>query len=175
MMNPEYSVHAAQYFTATIYEWQTVLADDSHKDIIIDSLQYLVNDKRIELNAFVIMSNHIHLIWQALAGFTSSGVQASFMKYTARQIKRSLIKNKPDMLDAFKVNKHDREYQIWKREPLSIELLNELMFKQKLEYIHYNPVRAGLCNVPEEYYYSSARFYFDGTNSFEMLKHYSGN
>jgi putative transposase len=134
-----------------------------------------VNEKRIELNAFVIMNNHIHLIWQALPGFTASSVQASFMKYTAQQIKRSLIKNKSNMLDTFKVNKYDREYQIWKREPLSIELLNESMLKQKLEYIHYNPVRAGLCNVAEDYYYSSARFYYDGTNSFGMLKHYSGN
>jgi len=79
------------------------------------------------------------------------------------------------MLDTFKVNKYDREYQIWKREPFGIELLNESMFKQKLEYIHYNPVRAGLCNVPEDYYYSSAKFYLDGTNSFEMLTHFSGN
>ena len=55
-MNSEYAIEAAQYFTATIYEWQSVLADDNHKDIIIDSLQYLVSDKRIELNAFVIMS-----------------------------------------------------------------------------------------------------------------------
>lgn len=175
MMNAEHTIHAAQYFTATIYEWRNVLSEDNHKDIIIESLQFLVNDKRIELNAFVIMSNHIHLIWQALPGFTPSAIQASFMKYTAQQIKRSLIKNKPGMLDTFKVDKYDREYQLWKREPLSIELLNEAMFKQKLEYIHYNPVRAGLCNVPEDYYYSSAKFYFDGTNTFGMLKHYSGN
>ncbi|MEO6638357.1 MAG: transposase [Ginsengibacter sp.] len=174
-MNPEFTIHATQYFTATIHEWQPVLADDRYKDIITDSLQYLVNDKRIELNAFVIMSNHIYLIWQVLRGFTFSGVQASFMKYTAQQIKRSLLKANSDKLLDFKVNKYDREYQIWKREPLGIELLNELMFKQKLEYIHYNPVRAGLCNVPEEYYYSSAKFYDDGTNSFGMLKHYSGN
>jgi len=57
---------------------------------------------------------------------------------------------------------------------LGVEFLNEVMFKQKLEYIHYNPVRAGLCNVPEDYQYSSAKFYFDGTNSFGMLEHYSG-
>ena len=68
-MNSEYTVHAAQYFTATIYEWQTALADDNHKDIAIDSLQYLVNDKRIELKAFVTMSNHIHFIWQAFNRF----------------------------------------------------------------------------------------------------------
>ena len=121
-MNSEYTVYATQYFTATIYEWQPVLANDTHKDIIIDSLQYLVNDKIIELNAFVIMNNHIHLIWQALPGFTPSGVQASFMKYTAQQIKRSLLKNDSDRLPGFKVNKYDREYQIWKREPLSIDL-----------------------------------------------------
>lgn len=174
-MNPEYTINSTQYFTATIYEWQPILVDDMHKNIIIESLQYLVNHKRIELNAFVVMSNHIHLTWQALPGFTSSDVQASFMKYTAQQLKRSLIKNKPDIAGMFKVNKYDREYQIWKRAPLSIELLNESMFKQKLEYIHFNPVKAGLCTVPEEYYYSSARFYFDGINSFGMLKHYSGN
>jgi len=174
-MNPEHTIHAAQYFTATIHEWQPVLADDRHKDIIIDSFQYLVNDKRIELNAFVIMTNHIHLIWQVLTNFTPTGVQASFMKYTAQQIKRSLMKNDLDRLSGFKVNKYDREYEIWKRKPFSIDLLNESMFKQKLEYIHYNPVRAGLCSLPEEYYYSSAKFYYDGTNSFGMLKHYSGN
>ena len=61
-------------------------------------------DKRIELNAFVIMSNHIHLIWQPLVGFTPSDIQASFMKYTAQQSKRSLIKNDTEALANFKVN-----------------------------------------------------------------------
>ena len=70
------------------------------------------------------------------------------------------------------MNKYDREYQIWKREPLSIELFTEAVFMQKLEYIHYNPVEAGLCVYPEKYYYSSARFYYDETDSFGMLTHY---
>lgn len=121
------------------------------------------------------MDNHIHLIWQAMNEFTPSNIQASFMKYTAQQIKRSLMKNAPAMLANFKVNKYDRDYQIWKRESLGIELLNESMLIQKLEYLHYNPVTAGLCKIPEEYYYSSAKFYFDGIDNFKMLKHYSGN
>ena len=175
-MKEEFPIHAAQFFTATIYDWQHVLTADTYKEIIIESLRYLVKDKRIELNAFVIMSNHIHLIWQPLVGFTPSQIQASFMKYTAQQIKRSLIKNnKSEMLASFKVNKYVREYQIWKREPLSVELISEDLFKQKLEYIHYNPVKAGLCALPEDYYYSSGKFYQDGTNCFGMLKHYSGN
>ena len=174
-MNQNFPLEASKFFTATIYQWNHLLADDNHKNIIVDSLRFLVTDKRIELNAFVIMSNHIHLIWHPLSGFTSSGIQASFMKFTAQQLKRSLIKNDVEALSAFKVNKYDREFQIWKREPLSIELISENLFKQKLEYIHYNPVKAGLCEVQEKYYYSSAKFYQDGTNSFGMLKHYSGN
>ena len=150
-MKTEYPFHATQFFTATIYEWQPVLADDQFKNIIIESLQFLVDKKRIELNAFVIMNNHIHLIWQAMDDFTPSVIQASFMKYTAQQIKRSLIKNNSDMLANFKVNKYDRDYQIWKRGPLSIELITESLFIQKLEYIHYNRVIAGLCNTAEEY------------------------
>jgi hypothetical protein len=75
------------------------------------------------------------------------------MKYTAQQIKRLIQKNNPDILAGFKVNKYDRQYQIWTREPLSTELISKSMFIQKLEYIHYNPVTAGLCKMPEEYYY----------------------
>lgn len=86
-MNQDFPIHFPQFFTATIYRWNHLLRDNMHKDIIIDSLKFLVNDKRIELNAFVIMSNHIHLIWQPLAGFTPSDIQASFMKYTAQELK----------------------------------------------------------------------------------------
>jgi hypothetical protein len=111
------------------------------------------------------------LIWQPLFGFTPSAIQASFMKYTAQQLMRSL--NDVE-LGKFKVNKYDREHQIWKREPLSVELPSANMFKQKLEYIHCNPVEAGICAKPEDYYYSSARFYFDSVDVFGMLTHFSG-
>ncbi len=174
-MEKDFPVYGTQFFTATIHEWQDALADDRNKNIIVDSLKFLVTEKRIELNAFVIMSNHIHLIWQPLFGCTSSAVQASFIKYTAQQLKRSLMKNDEESNANFKVNKYDREYQIWKREPLSIELITPSVFNQKLEYIHYNPVIAGLCEKPEDYYYSSARFYYDGTDQFGMLTHFSEN
>ena len=171
----KYPIHWPQFYTATIYKWHHVLLDDQYKDIIINSLKFMVENKRMELNAFAIMSNHIHLIWQALPGYTPTNIQAAFMKYTAQQIKRKLAAENPSLLEAFKVNKYDREYQIWKREPLSIELFTEAVFMQKLEYIHINPVEAGLCLYPEKYYYSSARFYYDRTDSFGMLTHYGGN
>ena len=108
-------------------------------------------------------------------GYTPSDIQASFMKYTAQQLKRSLVNSNSEMLNDFKVAKYDRAYQFWKREPLSVELRTHAVFMQKLEYIHYNPVQAGLCVNPEDYNYSSAKFYYDGTDNFKMLTHFSGN
>jgi putative transposase len=62
------------------------------------------------LYAFVIMSNHIHLIWQALPGKTPEQVQHSFMKFTAQQIKFDLVKNHPLVLNKFRVDAKDRMY-----------------------------------------------------------------
>jgi len=174
-MNETYPIHYPQFYTATIIDWKHLLLDNQHKDIIIDSLKFLVADKRIILNAFVIMSNHIHLIWQPTFAYTPSDIQASFMKHTAKELKRSLAGKDAAALEAYKVNKYNRTYQFWKREPLSIELRTHAVYMQKLEYIHYNPVKAGLCVNPEDYYYSSAKFYHIGIDDFGMLTHYSGN
>ena len=55
-------------------------------------------------------------------------------------------------------NKYDCTYQIWKREPLSIELFTEKGFLKKLIYNHQNPVTAALVNNAEDYKYSSTKF-----------------
>ena len=89
------------------------------------------------------MSNHIHLIWQPMFGFTPTDIQSSFMKYTAQQLKRSLTKNNMEALAIFKVNKYDREYQFWKREPLGIEMISPAVFEQKLDYIPDRTASAG--------------------------------
>ncbi len=173
-MKTLYPIHWPQFYTATCYDWLPLLANDKYKDIIVNSLQFMVKNKRIELNAFAIMNNHIHLIWQVQPGYEPSAVQLSFMRYTAQQIKFELIKDDAGLLEKCKVNKADREYQMWKREPLIIDLFTEAVFNQKLDYIHYNPVAAGLCKLPEEYHYSSAMFYEHGIDHFNMLTHYMG-
>ncbi len=161
-----------QFFTATVKEWKPLLEPNKYKDIIIQSLQFLVADKRISLNAFVIMNNHLHLIWQACNGHTLQKVQQSFMKFTAQTIKFDLIKNNSKILGQYKAGTADREYQFWKRRSLGVELFSPKVFKQKLEYIHNNPVKAGLCKFPEQYHYSSAKFYHSGVDDFSMITHY---
>jgi len=69
-----YPEYWPQFYTAAIYKWQNLLADEKHKDILIDSLKFPVAGKRIDLNAFVIMSNHIHLIWQPQFGFSPTDI-----------------------------------------------------------------------------------------------------
>lgn len=120
------------------------------------------------------MSNHIHLIWQAINGYKPQQVQHSFLKFTAQQIKFDLQKNNPILLASFRVNAADREYQIWERNPLSIDLFTEELYLQKAFYIHDNPVKAGLSKRPEEYYYSSARFYETSEDEFGFLTHWTG-
>lgn len=174
-MKQSYPEYWPQYFTATIHECKPLFSKKEHTDIIVHCLQFLVTQKKIRLYGFVIMNNHVHIIWQPLFGFTPSAIQASFTKHTAKQFKAALQKNDKGTLATYKVNKYDRTYQFWKRGPLSIELRTPAVFSQKLEYIHNNPVVAGLCSKAEDYYYSSARFYQDGTDAFKMLTHSSGN
>jgi len=97
-----------------------------------------------------------------------------FMKYTARQLLRSLDDHPFFSKDDFKVHKIDRSCQIWKRESLGVELTSPLFFNQKLTYIHNNPVKAGLCDFGEAYKYSSANFYDKGIDEFNILSHYNG-
>jgi len=167
----QYPIYLPQFYTATILEWKYLLKPDKYKDVIIESLQFLVTKKKITLYAFVIMTNHIHLIWQTLPGKIPSQIQHSFLKYTAQQIKFDLIEHHPLVLERFRVDAKDRTYQFWERNSLGIDLYTHAVFMQKLNYIHWNPVKAGLCTLPEEYYYSSAKFYWTGVDEFNMLTH----
>lgn len=164
----------AQFFTATISEWRPILRYHHYKNIIVDSLRFLIKEKRVILYAFVIMPNHLHLIWQILEPHKSKDVQRDFLKYTSQQIKADLKRNYPKLLEVFRVNTSDREYQIWKRASLIIPLWSEGVFLQKLEYIHLNPLKAELCQYPEDYEYSSAAFYELGRDHFEMVTHHAG-
>ena len=97
-----------QFFTATILEWKHLLANDIMKEIVISSLQFLVNDGRVVIYGFVLMPNHIHLIWQVQDSFQKATVQQSFLKYTAQQMKFELQKTNLTALEHYKVTASDR-------------------------------------------------------------------
>ena len=80
-MKQTYPIYYPQFFTATILEWKHLLADDKHKDIIINSLKFLVAEKRIILNAFVIMSNHMHPTTAKAAARIGAAMNAMLLRY----------------------------------------------------------------------------------------------
>lgn len=160
-----------QFFTATNLEWKTLLSPDEHKDIIVRSLRFLVENNRVIIYAFVIMPNHLHTVWQVQAGIKREHVQRDFLKFTAQRIKDRLKLNSPNILSELLVNTKDRKYQLWERNPLSIDLWSEKVMMQKIRYIHENPVRRDLCKYPEEYKYSSATLYKTGIDNWGFLTH----
>ncbi len=117
------------------------------------------------------MPNHIHLIWQIQANYRRDKIQMRFLKFTAQQIKFRLIDTNNKMLNNFLVDAKDREYQIWKRKSLSIDLWTQEVFIQKLIYIHNNPIKDpwNLVVYAEDYKYSSAKFYETGIDDFGIL------
>lgn len=121
-----------QFFTATILEWKHLLKPDKYKQIILDSLRFLVEQKRVKVYGFVIMINHIHIIWHIQAKHKRENVQRDFLKYTAQQIKSDLEKHHPKVLSVFLVNAKDRKYQIWERNPLSVDIWSREVLWQKL-------------------------------------------
>ncbi len=168
--------HYPHFFTATILEWKHLLGDDEMKDIVISSLEFLVGDGRVKVFAFVIMPNHIHLIWQIQDEVEKWKVQLSFLRYTAQKMKLRLTDINPQELEQYKVKASDRNYQVWERNPLSIELWSRPVFLEKLNYIHNKPVKHPwrLSKYPEQYKYSSAAFYEAGNLDYSFITHYLG-
>ena len=99
-----------------------------------------------------------------------------FLKFTAQQMKFRLIDTNDSRLQNFQVTTGDRQYQFWERNALSVDLWSEKVFMQKMEYIHNNPLQDKwkLVQYPEDYKYSSAKFYETGVDEFGLLTHYAG-
>jgi REP element-mobilizing transposase RayT len=160
-----------QFFTATNLNWLCCLQNEYHKQIIIEAIRHRVKNNLLTVYAFVIMPNHIHCIWQIHDELSREEFQRDFMKFTARSILKFMHMNDDPVLQQLKVNAKDRQFQVWERNALSVDLFSENVFLQKLNYIHTNPLQPkwNLEITPESYYYSSAAFYETGKNDFDLL------
>jgi len=159
---------AIYYLTSTIVGWIDIFSRKVYRDIVIDSFKYCIRHKGLHLHAYVIMSNHVHLIVSVDEGFTISDFVRDFKKYTAKQILDDMLNNNTEsrrqwMLHQFGyyASRHARneKYQVWDHDNHFIEVSSPKFTQQKIDYIHENPVRAGLVYRAEDYVYSSASNY----------------
>jgi REP element-mobilizing transposase RayT len=157
---------AVHYITLQVVYWMDVFTRARYKDIIIENFKYCQENKGLEIYAYVIMSNHIHLLVQSSTNSLSDTLR-DFKSYTSKKliesIENDIESRKEWMLFMFKraAIKHKRNtvYQFWTHENHAEIIYSEKFISQKIDYIHNNPVRSKIVQQPEDYLYSSARNY----------------
>ena len=155
--------------TMTVVDWVDVFTRPVYRHIIVDALRFCQENKGLKLYAWVLMSNHLHLIAAAEEGKNLSDILRDFKQFTSRKI-IATIQEEPEsrrqwLLHRFefnaKLNPKVRHYKVWQEGNEAKEIYSNDFLEQKLEYIHQNPVRAEWVNEPEHYRYSSAGNYAD--------------
>ncbi len=156
------------FITATVVDWVDVFTRKSYKDVIIESLEFCIQKKGMILYGYVIMSNHIHLIVQSENGKLSDLLR-DFKKFTASSILEK-IQSEPEsrrewMLECFKkatkTHNRNKNHQFWQYGNHAEEIYSVKFMWSKLDYIHLNPVKAGVVEKTEHYIYSSATNYIN--------------
>jgi len=164
------------FITTSAVQRKRVFHRDLVKRILIDSL----NTGRIldhyVLFAFVIMPNHIHLILQCINDHTPGDVVRELKKATANLIIRQYeAEGNTQALDFFasavQTGRKER-YTVWEHEYQAKNVFSPDFLRQKIEYIHNNPVQPHwrLAERPEDYPWSSARFYLAGERALIPLR-----
>jgi REP element-mobilizing transposase RayT len=161
--------NAPYFVTFTVVDWVDVFTRIVYKQLIVDNLNYCIANKGLKVWAWCLMSNHLHAVLQANEDYGLSAIIRDYKKFTSKAIV-SAINTTPEsrkewMLHRFAVaGKYDSRImhnKFWQESNHAIffDPLQPQLAKQKINYIHHNPVRAGIVEKPEEYLYSSARDY----------------
>ncbi len=152
---------------ATVH-WIDVFTRPLYKDILIESLEFCQKNKGLDIFAYVIMTNHVHLIVGRSGKQKIEEIIRDFKKFTAYKLLKTIAENNQEsrkewilwmMARAGKKNPNNKNYQFWQQNNHPIALTSNKILEQKLEYIHNNPVEQGIVSEPEDYLYSSAKNY----------------
>lgn len=149
-----------------------LLREDDHKQIVMNSLLFMVNDQRIWLYGFVILPDELHLLWKKRPDWEHRNVKQMMLKYTAQQFKRSLRILWPKELECYRSELRDREFQFWEQSAYITKIKTGAEAEEVLEQLHEVPVSSGLCNNVNDYPFSSSSFYHNGHDPHKVLTHY---
>lgn len=159
---------AIHFVTFAVVEWVDVFTNKIYKDIVVDSLRHCQSNKGLLLHSWCLMSNHMHMILSSKNG-DPGGILRDFKKFTGRQIIKAIENNPSEsrkdwMLPIFRQqgqnNARNSTNQFWRQDNQPKECYSAAFTRQKIEYIHRNPVKAGIVQEPHQYVHSSAIDYF---------------
>jgi putative transposase len=172
--------NAPYFVTFTVVDWVDIFTRPVYKNIIVDNLYFCIRNKGLNMIAWCLMTNHLHAVMQAREGFELSAIIRDYKKHVSKLLVKA-IQDEPEsrrewMLHRFEwAAKHDKRiknYQLWQESNHAIHLdpLFPERSKQRIHYIHENPVRAGIVKNAEEYLYSSAIDYAGGKGLIELVQ-----
>ena len=170
-MSRNYKFHNPKgvYFVSfAVVEWIDVFTRNEYKNILVDSLRFCQLNKGMEIFAWCIMTNHMHLIFRSRGDQTPQALLADFKRFTSQQLVKAIQYNPQEsrkdwLLEQFSeaaaYSSNVKHHQFWRHDNKPIELWSNNVIDQKINYIHNNPVEAGLVFRAEDYLYSSAANY----------------
>ena len=165
--------HYAYFVTWTIVDWLPLFDQALHRKIVLDTLNYLRRNKNTQLNAFVVMPTHIHAILWPEIGISLSDLIRDFKRFTFREISREANhQSATNFIEVFKRSRNENRaqdistYQVWQEGSHPEAIFTEKFARQKMDYIHMNPVRAGLIEVATDWPYGSAKAYVLGEETY---------
>lgn len=167
-MSRKYKFHkpdGAYFVSFAVVEWLDVFTNNDYKNILVDSLRYCQKEKGMEIYAWCIMNNHVHIVFRSVGDQNPGLLLGDFKRYTSKKIVAA-IKNNPEekrkdlfleqFLKAGQKSSNVDKYQFWRHDNHPIEVYSNFVIFQKINYVHQNPVKAGYVDKPEDYMYSSA-------------------
>jgi REP element-mobilizing transposase RayT len=170
-MGRKYAIRSQEHFyfvTFTVIEWIDAFTREEYRNIFIESVNYCQKEKGLLVGAWCIMSNHIHLALASYGNHKLEDIIRDMKSYTSRHIRKYMEHNPQEsrkkwMLEMMKkagVKKsNNKDFQFWQQHNHPIELSNNEIIQQRIDYIHENPVKAGLVENPSDWLMSSARDY----------------
>ncbi|MCG2420102.1 transposase [Aequorivita sp. F47161] len=169
-MSRKYKFHnpsAAYFVSFAVINWIDVFTREAYFNVIVDSLDFCRKHKGMALFAYCIMPSHIHLLFRD-ENENPSGLLRDFKGFTSKKMIACIQEHPQEsrrewMLWMFKragnKNSNITGSQFWQQNNKPIELWSTPVIREKFDYIHNNPVKAGLVTEPWEWKYSSARNY----------------
>ena len=178
-MSRKYKFHnkSALYFVsfATV-NWIEVFTRQVYFDVLVESINYCRAKKGMELYAYCFMPSHIHLLYRS-SNEQPMELLRDFKKHTAKKILEAIQNNSQESRKelllwlferAGKKKANVSKYQFWQHHNQPIELWSEKVIKQKIDYIHNNPIELGFVTNAIDWKYSSARNFQDDQTVLEI-------
>lgn len=153
------------FVTTTVIDWMDVFTRPVYKHIVVDSLQYCQQHKGLDIYAWVLMTNHLHMIVGLRGGCVLGDVMRDFKKFTSKGIVKAIEDNEQESRREWLMDRcwfrgaNDKKisnFKFWQDGSYVEAVTSYEFYRQKLDYIHLNPVRQEIVKRPEEYLYSSA-------------------